>query len=409
MQPTVEVGDDLSDLRSSRNARRLPARSTALTTRGCHVVKPIIPPTSAPTALGIDATENEESRQSVAPATSFPDIDSTTLYGRSRVDRAALEALRANLPTLPPIRETDGLRGAEARPQVVTPVTRVSPLESGKNRATLTVVAGVDAGATFTIISAETRLGRGADAAIQADSESVSRSHARIVRSEGDVYTLEDLGSTNGTFVGGRRIKRVVLRSGDLVQLGLKAIFRFSIVDELEEELQRRLYESASSDTLTGLVNRRTLSLRLEDEVGHARRGRKSLAMLMLDVDFFKHVNDTFGHVAGDQVLRAIAATGSEVIRAGDTFARYGGEEFAVLARDASKTDACALAERLRAAIAALRVELGDCTVHVSVSVGVATLTECNPDDDGLALVARADSRLYGAKLAGRNCVCSDD
>jgi diguanylate cyclase (GGDEF)-like protein len=108
-------------------------------------------------------------------------------------------------------------------------------------------------------------------------------------------------------------------------------------------------------------------------------------------------------------VLRAIALCGGQWLRAGDLFARYGGEEFAVIAQDADKVEATSLAERLRGAIAQVRIEVGGGSVSVTVSVGVAVLSECTERDVAVGLLARADARLYSAKLAGRNRVCSND
>jgi len=124
-------------------------------------------------------------------------------------------------------------------------------------------------------------------------------------------------------------------------------------------------------------------------------------------VDHFKSVNDRFGHLAGDQVLRAIALTGARTLRGGDLFARYGGEELAVIARDAGRVEATTLAERLRWAISEMRVEVGSGAIAVTVSIGLAVLAECEDADEGMALFARADACLYAAKRAGRNRVCA--
>jgi two-component system cell cycle response regulator len=294
-----------------------------------------------------------------------------------------------------------------------TPAAMVLLVPTRRDRATLMVLAGVGEGATFTLEHDVTVLGRGTNATIVVDDASVSRRHARITRSADGAYAIEDLGSTNGTFVAGRRVQRAPLTSGERVQLGRESVFRFAIVDEAEESLQRRLYESSLRDGLTALANRRCLFERLRTEIWHARREHKRLALLMIDVDHFKSVNDRFGHQAGDAVLRAIAQAGSRTLRGGDLFARYGGEELAVVARDAGTMEAATLAERLRAAIAELRVEVGNGAIGVTVSIGLAVLGECGEDDTrdaadgGEGLVARADARLYEAKRAGRNRVCS--
>jgi two-component system cell cycle response regulator len=152
----------------------------------------------------------------------------------------------------------------------------------------------------------------------------------------------------------------------------------------------------ATRDGLTGLANRRLFEESLEREIARADRKGSPLALVVLDVDHFKDVNDTLGHQAGDAVLREVGRALSENTKASDLPARYGGDEFVVLLPDCSGPDSYAVAERLRAAVVA-----GMTTVKVSVSGGTAAL----PDNahDGERLVAAADAALYEAKRAGRN------
>jgi two-component system cell cycle response regulator len=313
------------------------------------------------------------------------------------VDASARDFVQESPPSSAPI--TD-------RPPS-TPAAAVLLVPTRRDRATLLMLAGSGEGASFTLEHDVTVLGRSTNVTIPVDDSSVSRHHARISRGTDGSYAIEDLGSTNGTFVSGRRIQRATLTSGERVQLGRGSVFRFAIVDEAEEALQRRLYESSLRDGLTALANRRCLFERLRTEIWHARREGKPLALLMIDVDHFKAVNDRFGHQAGDAVLCAIAQAGSRTLRGGDLFARYGGEELAVVARDAGAGEATTLAERLRAAIAELRVEVGNGAVGVTISIGLAVLAECDAADDGEDLVSRADARLYEAKRSGRNRVCA--
>jgi two-component system cell cycle response regulator len=331
----------------------------------------------------------------------------TAKFPAMKVDAAAEELLRAAAAR----EDNSGVRPIfdDSPPTGATPQMFVFPAVICPDRATLTMIGGPETGAVFALESNETVLGRGAEANLRFDEPSVSRCHARITCGGPGSYFLEDLGSTNGTYVGGRPVRRSALRSGDRVQLGRECVFRFAIVDETEESFQRRLYESSMRDSLTSVGNRRCLFERLVSELTHARREKQSLSLLVLDVDRFKLLNDTFGHLAGDQALRAIGMRGSQVVRAGDLFARYGGEEFAVIARDADHEEAVALAERMRRAIAELRVEVGSGAISFTVSIGVVSLSECESGADGLALFARADARLYAAKLAGRDRVCSTD
>lgn len=326
------------------------------------------------------------------------------LSGSDR-ERETLSRMRATLPPLEPV-SGEMLVIREGPPPRETPHTVVIPATTRADRATLTTLRGPGAGTTYRLERQSTVIGRGAKADIVLDEPSVSREHARFIRDDDGGYFIEDLGSTNGTFVGGHPVQRARLRSGDRLQIGGEHSFRFAIVDEEEESLQRRLHESSMRDTLTGLVNRGCLFDQLATGIERARRDGGDIGVLILDVDYFKSVNDRFGHAAGDEVLKAIAVAGGRVLGENDVFARYGGEEFAVFSRCGGKEEVAALAERFAAGVGALRVKVGDGAIGVTVSVGVAVLSEC-VIADALELFARADARLYAAKLAGRNRVCA--
>lgn len=171
-----------------------------------------------------------------------------------------------------------------------------------------------------------------------------------------------------------------------------------------------RLLRSGFTDVLTGWNNRRYLSVRLVEELARARRDRSGLVCLMLDVDHFKSVNDTWGHAAGDTVLRELAQRIESQVRASDVAARYGGEEFVVLLPDTEVASARLLAERIRKAISATPFELpsGE-TVTVTASIGISEVRPEHGETDlktvGDSLVARADVALYAAKSAGRDRV----
>ncbi|WP_348764953.1 sensor domain-containing diguanylate cyclase [uncultured Salinisphaera sp.] len=174
----------------------------------------------------------------------------------------------------------------------------------------------------------------------------------------------------------------------------------------LLERMNAELHALATSDSLTGLRNRRYLLKAGEDEFLRARRLRHELALLLIDIDWFKRVNDTLGHVAGDEVIRAIAQRCSGGTRAHvDTVGRIGGEEFAIVLPAVGLDEALELADRLRLEVARQPVAVtGGHSIHVTISTGVATLApECQSFHD---LMILSDRALYRAKDAGRNAVC---
>lgn len=300
--------------------------------------------------------------------------------------------------SLPPAMEDPDPRDTEKALSVAVTVDR--------NRASLTLLNGPDAGQVFPL-SGDDAIGRDFDSQLRIDDPSLSRSHARVVRQEGGKFVLEDLGSTNGTFIGPDRIQRRELAPGDRIQLGPKLILRFSVTDMAEEMLQRQLFESSTKDHLTRVYNRRYLMSRLNAEVAHARRHKTALALLLFDLDRFKDTNDAHGHLAGDAVLRAVADRVGTLVRVEDVFARFGGEEFVVLIRASGPLDAVTLAERLRTSIESMVVRAEGVEVRVTISIGVAALGELPAQGGGQELIGLADTRLLRAKTEGRNRVVS--
>lgn len=190
-----------------------------------------------------------------------------------------------------------------------------------------------------------------------------------------------------------------------LAHLGVIATFC------IENTINRaRLLRSGFTDVLTGWNNRRYLAVRLAEELARARRDQTRLVCLMLDVDHFKRVNDTYGHAAGDVVLRELAQRIESQVRASDVAARYGGEEFIVLLPNTTVDAAQRLAERIRAEIGNNKIELpGGELLTITASIGIAEVAPTHADDDlktlGDSLIARADVALYAAKSAGRDRV----
>jgi len=168
------------------------------------------------------------------------------------------------------------------------------------------------------------------------------------------------------------------------------------------------LQQESITDGLTGIKNRRYFEGRLHEEVAHSKRYKLPLSLILLDVDHFKSINDTYGHKAGDEVLKNLSSLIASMVRDSDVVARYGGEEIAIIAPSTPKNEAELLAERLRSAVEKTTIAVIDATqevIQVTLSAGVSTLGHVVTDRD--ALVEEADHALYEAKNQGRNKVVS--
>jgi two-component system cell cycle response regulator len=281
---------------------------------------------------------------------------------------------------------------------------RAKPLVSLRDRATFTVVSGPNAGAIFSLVTDENVIGRGKECSIRIIDAGISRRHARVLRKSPGEYVVEDLGSSNGTFVGGERVVgQKPLGEGDRLAVGPTIELRFGFTDEAEEGALRRVYESSVLDALTGAYNRKHFEERMASEVAYAKRHGTPLSLLMLDLDHFKRVNDTFGHLGGDHVLRTVGALVKRTLRVEDIFARYGGEEFAIIARGIDVGKAYLFGERIRITVEIAKIEYNGLLLPVTISVGVASLACCGEAGTAESLLGKADERLYVAKGAGRN------
>ena len=255
------------------------------------------------------------------------------------------------------------------------------------------------------------RLSRGASIEVGRDPEaevciaevlSISRRHARL-EYRGDHVTLEDLGSTNGTYLNGQLIReRTRLHSGDRFQV---AAVHFKFLHELDVEhaYYRAISELVNRDGLTEAFNKRNFDEVLEREVARAVRYERPLSLILFDLDDFKGINDNYGHLCGDFVLKQVANAAHGLLRPEQVLARIGGDEFAILSPETTVEGACNLAEKLRARIDELDYSYSGLEIAVTCSFGVA---EIGPTIlEAQALFAAADKALYVSKDTGRNCV----
>lgn len=271
-------------------------------------------------------------------------------------------------------------------------------------RPVLTVLEGKELRRVHLLDRERTVIGRGTDCDIVLEDTGCSRRHACAITMPGQAGAtvwFEDLGSTNGTFVNGERLEgRRELVEHDRVRVGA-TLLCFNLRDDLELETERQLIQLATIDPLTGLMNRGAFDQALDREFERAVRYGRVLSLLLVDVDHFKVVNDTWGHPVGDRVLAQIALALRGCLRNIDLAGRYGGEEFAVLLTETGEEGAAVAGERVRHAIGALDMAVGTDPVKVTASVGVVTWSPlfATPSE----LVAAADQTLYRAKHTGRN------
>jgi diguanylate cyclase (GGDEF)-like protein len=259
----------------------------------------------------------------------------------------------------------------------------------------------------------EVILGRALEADVRINDTKASRSHARIrtvtdAETNETKYILTDLKSKNGVLLNGHRITEETLQNGDKIAIG-EHILRFELVDEIDREYQRQIRRLLSHDDLTGLLSSRSFFSELRRESARAQLENRPFCVLMMDIDFFKKVNDTFGHLTGSKTLEEIGNCIMKNLRSGDVAARFGGEEFAAFLLDAELSQALVAAERIRESVeehkfSILKQGKPTKTHRITISIGIA----CFPNDslDPIELVEMADSALYRAKREGRNRVC---
>ncbi|MFI5301424.1 MAG: diguanylate cyclase [Polyangiales bacterium] len=266
----------------------------------------------------------------------------------------------------------------------------------------LVIIYGADLGRRVVLEGNPLEIGRSVKCELVLDQESVSRKHARITW-DGVRYKLSDLGSTNGSYVNDEPItSERTLRDGDQVKIG-RTILKFMTGDNIETSYHEEIYRLMTFDGLTQIHNKRHFHETIDREVSRSIRYERPMSLVVFDIDHFKRVNDTHGHLAGDALLRQLAALVRGRIRREDIFARVGGEEFAVLLPEIEAPGARLFAETVRKAVESATFHFEDVAIGVTLSLGVAQLKPAYSTGD--LLYKAADEALYAAKQNGRNRV----
>ncbi len=277
---------------------------------------------------------------------------------------------------------------------------RIIP-ESGelKRIPTLIIMNGVDTGKIFRLTKPSMALGRESGTEICVNDNAVSRKHCLFVCSTSSIMLI-DLQSSNGTLLNGNRIEREQLKNGDKIKIG-QTVLRFEIADLDVNEYNEKLYEQITIDDLTSLYNRKSMLKELTQRFSDIHK-YLPFSILFLDIDHFKKVNDSFGHITGSKILTELGRLLLSNLRSVDLACRYGGEEFVLIISQNRSKEASYVAEKLRILIEnhVFTSQNGE-RMSITVSIGVA---EAMPGiQEYHDLIDRADKAMYQAKSGGRN------
>jgi two-component system cell cycle response regulator len=267
----------------------------------------------------------------------------------------------------------------------------------------LVVFYGQNIGRRYFLNKPELIIGRSDSANIQVDQDSVSRHHCKIL-TEAGCSRICDLDSTNGTFVNNYRVEEADLRDGDIVRVG-QTIFKHLSGSNIENKYHEEIYRLSTIDGLTETYNKRFFLDALERELNRAARYGRGVSLALFDIDHFKKINDTHGHLAGDYVLRELAVLVNQNIRRQDILARYGGEEFAIILPEIDIPGAELVCEKLRSMTEKHPFVFGSEPIPVTISLGIYSLDTGQTFESVDAFIALADAKLYAAKQGGRNRV----
>jgi diguanylate cyclase (GGDEF)-like protein len=290
-----------------------------------------------------------------------------------------------------------------------TSVLPAAPTTIDPNTACLVVIYGGELGKRIPLGTGEVECGRSVQTGVPLDDDAVSRRHARFAWT-GSSFIVADLGSTNGTFVNDTSVRERTLSDGDQIKIG-HTIFKFICGSNIELSYHEEIYRLMTFDGLTQIYNKRAFDTAIEREVSRSHRYRRALGLVLFDIDHFKVINDKFGHLAGDAVLRQLAALITGNIRREDTLARVGGEEFALIVPELAGEQARWVGEKLRAIVERTPCRFEEQSIPITSSFGVGELAaapaegSATPPMGPTELYKLADAQLYVAKRGGRNRV----
>jgi len=283
--------------------------------------------------------------------------------------------------------------------------TKESLLKGSNVVATLTSMTSEQTGLIYTLSKEKkNKLGSSKDSVLYVPYAGISREHSCISYIE-DGYYIEDLQSTNGTYINGQLISgERNLNNGDLISMGSSTVLRFNLYSNLEVNYHNKISQKMMFDPLTEALNKSTYERIIASELDDAKNKQLPISLLMLDIDDFKAVNDSYGHLAGDSILKKFAAVIGRQCRREDYFSRYGGEEFSIFSMGHSFQQGVRFAERIRHAIETSEFNHKSQQITVTASIGVAHANAKNVDDIS-SLIQVSDDALYESKNRGKNCV----
>lgn len=293
-----------------------------------------------------------------------------------------------------------------------TEAWNLTPARSpAERRPYLLMVSGPQLGEIFALEAGrEIVLGRDPACDIRLQDTGVSRRHASVLGGPKGAR-LRDMGSTNGIFVEGLKVADCTLEDGQRIQMGMHSALKYCLCDDLEIAYQRRMAESALLDPETGLFNRRHFDDRLGAELDTSQRYARPMSLLVVEVDGFRRLTETFGRATGDQALELVARLVKPAMRREDVLARLSAETFGVVSRETPLSAGRALGERIRKSADQGKLSLrgGDLAVTVSVGViGIDTIGTYAPGRTELEVLSLAGSALLRAQEAGGNRVTAE-